>query len=421
MELDLASQPNVDKGHVLGLATNQMVASLARSLAPLSIEVSIPRAIETIRNCSLDVYPVVSGPRLVMLLSESELAEALLALPPDLQDQYRHLPLSAIVNPLLPQLAPQRVLFNSSPISEAVSVFREEPGVSVIAVLDQAGFYSGILSRSDLVAACFKTLAPPRVGGMATPLGVYLTDGIDQGGVGNFALMLAGASLSVLFASAFAFSQLLNEEALAHHIDLWGRLGILLVPIMPRYAFTFSDTLENFFPLILMMLFLRLIPVAGYHAAEHQVVHCIERGEPLVYDKVTKMPRPHPRCGTNLVAAVTLFGIYFSVCIGLLGPSTAVIPAGIMTLLTWRQVGTFLQQYFTTRKASRKQIASGIAAGEDLLAKFRQNTNRTVKLPLRIWRMGFLQMFAGVGIVAGLFWILSKIFPQLHPYLQGIS
>jgi hypothetical protein len=92
-----------------------------------------------------------------------------------------------------------------------------------------------------------------------------------------------------------------------------------------------------------------------------------------------------------------------------------------MTLLTWRQVGTFLQQYFTTRKASRKQIASGIAAGEDLLAKFRQNTNRTVKLPLRIWRMGFLQMFAGVGIVAGLFWILSKIFPQLHPYLQGIS
>jgi uncharacterized protein YqhQ len=37
------------------------------------------------------------------------------------------------------------------------------------------------------------------------------------------------------------------------------------------------------------------------------VVHAIERGEPLVLEVVRRMPRVHPRCGTNLVAGIALF------------------------------------------------------------------------------------------------------------------
>jgi uncharacterized protein YqhQ len=36
------------------------------------------------------------------------------------------------------------------------------------------------------------------------------------------------------------------------------------------------------------------------------VVHAIERGEPLLAESVRAMPRVHPRCGTNIVAAAFL-------------------------------------------------------------------------------------------------------------------
>ena len=421
MKVDLTARPVGELGLSLGLETNQMVSSLARQLAPLSIDASIPRAIETLRHSNLGAYPVVNGSRLALMLTEDELGAALLALPSDDYESYRKLPLSSVVDPLLISRQPCRFLYSMSPLSVAAELFKECPDVSVVPVLDQSGFYTGVLSRSDVLAIRFKTLAPSRVGGMATPLGVYLTDGIDAGGVGNVALMLAGATLTSLFAVAVIALHLVDNFALLHHVDVWGQLATVLMPIMPRLAMTVVDNLEELLPLIIMMLFLRPIPVAGYHAAEHQVVHCMERGEPLIYEKVVSMPRPHPRCGTNLVAAVTLIGIYFSVFSGLIDPPTAVVIAAIFTLLTWRQVGTFLQQHVTTRKASAKQIASGIAAGEDLLSKFRSNTNRRVKLPMRIWRMGFIQMFGGVAIVAGILWCIRSFVPQLQPYLQGIN
>ena len=190
---------------------------------------------------------------------------------------------------------------------------------------------------------------------------------------------------------------------------------------MPQYAASFVEDIQVLVPLFFMLLLLRVIPVAGYHAAEHQVVHCIERGEPLLPDKVASMPRPHPRCGTNLVAAISLFGVCFSIFAGLWSYSSAIVPAAIVTLLTWRQVGTFFQQYFTTRKASPKQLASGIAAGEDLLRKYRLNTNRTAKMPLRIWRMGIVQMCCGLGLAWAAFWALSFFVPALKPLLQSLN
>ncbi len=421
MKVDLTSRPDILLKANMRLATNQTVASLARPIAPLTVNTSIPRSIETLRQSSFDKYPVVSGSRLVLLLSEADLSGVLLSLPPEEQERHRLMPLSSVLDAILLNKPRPSTLSVDDPISQAFALFDLYPEQSVVGVVDGRGTYYGILSRADLLAGCFRTLAPAKVGGMATPLGVYLTDGVEYGGVGNWALVLAGALMSALFTAALLTGTWIQNFAIGHHVDLYGGAIRLLTPLMPQYAASFVEDIQVLVPLFFMLLLLRVIPVAGYHAAEHQVVHCIERGEPLLPDKVASMPRPHPRCGTNLVAAISLFGVCFSIFAGLWSYSSAIVPAAIVTLLTWRQVGTFFQQYFTTRKASPKQVASGIAAGEDLLRKYRLNTNRTAKMPLRIWRMGIVQMCCGLGLAWAAFWALSFFVPALKPLLQSLN
>ncbi len=56
-------------------------------------------------------------------------------------------------------------------------------------------------------------LPPPRLGGMATPLGVYLHDGVSGGGAGPWGLVLAGASLCSLALLAQAMMFVLLQYA----------------------------------------------------------------------------------------------------------------------------------------------------------------------------------------------------------------
>src|SRR2546423_10530097 len=64
-------------------------------------------------------------------------------------------------------------------------------------------------------------------------------------------------------------------------------------------------------PFPLFLLFVRALPLVQYHAAEHQAVHAMERGEPLDPEIVRRMPRVHPRCGTNIMAGGMVFLIVF--------------------------------------------------------------------------------------------------------------
>ena len=64
-------------------------------------------------------------------------------------------------------------------------------------VYDDARQYLGMVSRADLLAGVHQSVRPPLVGGMATPLGVWLTDGRYSGGAPNIGLFLTGLILSV--------------------------------------------------------------------------------------------------------------------------------------------------------------------------------------------------------------------------------
>jgi hypothetical protein len=256
-----------------------------------------------------------------------------------------------------------------------------------------------MLTRADLLAFFSEDVKPPRIGGMATPLGVYLMGGGHRGGVGDLALMLNGALIALIL-PALLYLQTACEAGL----EKWTGLPIrALAESAPTGLLTWMDGvyfLSLLFPYLVLMLIIRLSPVAGYHAGEHQTVWAIERGEPLTPESVARMPRPHPRCGTNLIVGLIIFQLFEQV-----NP----LLAFILTVLFWRRLGYYAQLYLTTRPATRKQIESGIKAGKEVLAKYRENPEATLQQSLmqRIWNFGLIQNIIGLGIIS---LILSAIF-----------
>ncbi|MNX62153.1 hypothetical protein D3C86_931060 [compost metagenome] len=154
---------------------------------------------------------------------------------------------------------------------------------------------------------------------------------------------------------------------------------------------------------------LRLTPLTGFHAAEHQVVHAIERGEALLPEVLARQPREHPRCGTNVIALV--FGAQ------LLWPlASQPVLAAVSALLlfaVWRRLGWMFQHFFTTKPPTERQVLSAIAAGRSLLAAYGLRPGYRASRLRRLWASGFLQMVAGFLVVLGVVQWLNLKFPQL--------
>lgn len=275
------------------------------------------------------------------------------------------------------------------------------------------------------VLAVLSRQEPPRLGGMATPLGVYLHDGVSSGGAGSWGLFLTGVTMSGLILLAQAGAHGLAREAAIHltALSLWEMrlpLGLQL----------WLSAVSPWLPLPLVFLLLRLAPMSGTHAAEHQVVHCIERTAPLVPDCVRAMPRVHPRCGTNLFVGFTLFLLMFLAvfCAAQAGGwplldavSLSAMLAGPVTLIFWRRVGGWVQQWFATRPATDAQIAGAIRAAEQVLARRRRRMEQggTLRFALgrRLWAMGFAQLLLGYLAVFGLVTLAARLWPGLAQWV----
>lgn len=57
--------------------------------------------------------------------------------------------------------------------------------------------------------------------------------------------------------------------------------------------------------------------VFQYHGAEHKSIFAYERGLPLTVEEVRKMPRLHPRCGTNFMFVVIMISILLYTMVGI--------------------------------------------------------------------------------------------------------
>ena len=306
-------------------------------------------------------------------------------------------------------------------LGEALQALRRSPLLSVPIIDPNTGLTIAVLARPEALSPP----VPPRLGGMATPLGVYLTDGVSSGGAGFWGLFLTGVIMS-LFA--------LTAQAAVHGFSLLiaADPAVLLEwqKAVPPGVRLWLSALTPWLPLPIVFGLLRLAPLSGTHAAEHQVVHCVERFRPLISENVRSMPRVHPRCGTNLFAGFTLFLLTFvsifsaTAALGwqpLDSASLGAILAAPLALFGWRRVGGWVQQWFATRPATDQQIASAIFAAEQVLARRRQRLERTEQIRFalirRLWSMGLAQIVLGYCAVLSLLTAGLTIWPSLAGWL----
>ncbi len=370
------------------------ITQLIKGAPILAPDDTVRRAVGLIRASSAGRVLVHDSGQIIGSVSEQAIA-AFLANSEDRED--------LCDAPIRPLIDSNIVLLNSGVTArEAARIFASTEA-DILPVIDNTGAYRGVLYRSDVVGMLTQNLRPPTVAGMATPLGVYLTTGSLSGGAGSLGLFLTGASLALMMVAAN-----LTVDGL---LELAGKLtginiSVLLrsVPLMQHpNLMDLPFYLSIILSVGLFFLLLRFSPLSGYHAAEHMTVHAIEAGEALTPENVQHMPRVHPRCGTNLMAAAGVFMIIADRISNQFG----VLLALVVVVVGWRTVGGWLQYFVTTSTPSRRQLANGVAAGNELLKRYQEQPRYQLFGFQRIWKLGLVQTAAGMF---AMLWILQTVF-----------
>lgn len=358
------------------------IANLIRPIKTVAPEDSIGRAVEYLRVSGLSILPVVSMGKFVGVVTEASL----------LRDAADGDPVSMLETRVGEHITDiHAAAYAWTPVAVAAEIM-DKHGMQAIPVVNEYGDYLGMVSRSDVLGDLTLTIKPTSIAGMATPLGVYLTTGVIRAGAGDLGLFLTGVSLMVMnyLALGIVFGLAWVVQA-AVSIPLWDVM-VSSSPDLPAWADTVRIVMYGL-SLPAFLLLMRLSPLSGFHAAEHQVVHAIEHGEPLKPEYVSLMPRVHPRCGTNIVAAMIIFLMVSQIA----GTEIALMITVLVLAFAWKNIGGLLQNYITTKPAGERQIASGIRAGESLLKQFRANPTYNISGWKRIWLTGMPQMMLGAA------------------------
>lgn len=343
---------------------------------------TISTAATEIRDSGLPAVGVTEGPFYVSIVTQESLTAALAsgARPEDSVARAFHHGL-----PSLPPYATGQ---------EALDFFTTQK-VGAVAIVDDGNRLMGVLTPADLWPKSDRPLAPERVGGMATPFGVYLTTGTLGAGARGFALVATG----MLMYTVLTLTQIASDYASLLTPDHW--------PL--------KSAVFGFLSVALFAAVFRLLPISGIHAAEHKVVHAIERGEPLTRESVRRMPRVHPRCGTNFAAGMSIFtAIAYSRWIP---EDIRMVLALVGTLLLWRPVGSLLQYWVTTKEPTDQHLDMGIRSGEELLKSYASGTRGQRTVFGWIWNSGLLHVMGGMFLMVGIQWLLAVVFnvPYLLP------
>ncbi len=361
------------------------VADKLQRVTPAYPDDSLLRAAELLTQGGAGVLPIVVAGEPVGVLTEERLRDALASgahwsepVARWMENAFIPVPIDAPAETAIEQL-----------------VDSSRPALGV----DPWGRYVGVVNVASLIGRPHASVSVGTIGGMATPLGVYLTNGMVRAGASDLGLALTGALLFLLFLAA---SWIVVGGA--RWVQTQFNIPLLSYYDSP-YAYTWlaSDLMGLVLrasEFVLFLLLMRLLPIAGTHAAEHMVVHAIERGEPLVLEVVRRMPRVHPRCGTNLVAGVVLFLGLANFLQGMTpevggARDLALLFALLFTVMFWRPFGELLQWLATTKPPTEQQLRNAIRAGEELLQRARPYSGSVPPFGTRLLRTGLLQILAG--------------------------
>lgn len=372
------------------------IANIARITKTVGPDDTLARAQESLRLAGVSALPVILGGRIVGMISEAAILDALVSGSPVEAAERR---VAEIMG------ADIACVHRSMSVSETAGLMSDH-GLDMIPVVDEYAMCQGIVTRADVAGALTLTMRPPMIAGMATPLGVYLTTGHLRAGASDLGLFLTGVSMMLMNLGAMA---IVNGLAwlMQRFLPSYPMLSLMNHPYWHAgYWQEIARHILTGASIPVFLLLLRLFPLSGYHGAEHQVVHTIENGEPLRPEYVRMMPRVHPRCGTNLVAGVMIFTLVAQS----FSSEVALMLAIFLLIFAGRTIGGYFQQYVTTKPASDKQIQSAIRAGERLLDLYRENpAYRVSTWRSRIWNTGMLQVIAGVAVMTYLAQLLHLL------------
>lgn len=339
--------------------------ALARVAEPVESVTSVRSAARHMVDHGLDVCPVTSDGRFIGAVSQPDLARAL----------------ADGTDPSTPVRTIARTdVLTVRPYETGAHVLRqmETLGQAWAVVVDDGGLVVGVVSPARLFNPPRRRNRPKMVGGMATPVGVYLTSGNVSGGAPWWGLVLTGALMATILVAADTATTWLQ----------------LQLPPQQRFSPVALDAL-SFLTFLLFVVALRAIPLSGTHAAEHMTVHAIERGEDLVPEVVARMPRVHPRCGTNYMAGLMLFVMVAFSPSGAPRNGASILLGLLAAFFLWKPVGSFLQHWFTTRPPTAAQVQTGIRAGEDLLANYEKAPQHVANPLQRILNSGIPYVVLG--------------------------
>ncbi|MEA2552398.1 MAG: hypothetical protein QOJ65_574 [Fimbriimonadaceae bacterium] len=354
------------------------VASMMRPIPRVWPTATVGTAAAEIRDSGLPAVAVTEGYMYVGLVTQASLAAAMAQgiQPADAVE----MAFDTTAIPLPPYAPGERAL-------EILSGGQ----TTAIPVVDDYGRLMGVVTPADLYPKRDRPPHPGMVGGMATPFGVYLTTGTIRAGASNMALVTTGM---VLFTSLMAANIIGGYAATFSFHHGWR---------IPSFAF------DAFIYLLFLGTF-RLLPLSGIHGAEHKVVHAIERGEELTRENVRRMPRVHPRCGTNFAVGASLFmGIAAAKWLIPLGDFQPFV-ALVATLIFWRPIGSLVQYWVTTKEPTDKQLDMGIRSGEELLHSYASGQTGSRSLPARIWNSGMLHVISGSVFMLGVMQAVNSLF-----------
>jgi hypothetical protein len=243
-------------------------------------------------------------------------------------------------------------------------------------------------------------VSAPRISGTAMPTGVFLSSGAYGSGAA-WELALAGFAMIVLGALSLIPTYLLLWLADQHlHLSLPSVLLQLGGPVDPVLG-ALARIGTNVLGFLVFLLVLRFTPLAGYHAAEHMTVHAVEHFGVWNWEPyVAQMPRAHRRCGSNLLAGI-LPALLIGVPLFHAGSPLFMGLAVLVAVGGWRvrhQVGFIVQNCFTTRPPTAKQLERGMAAARRVLEQWERDPAPRLPVAQVIWGRGLPQMVAGVAI-----------------------
>jgi predicted transcriptional regulator len=382
-------------------SSQMTVEMLARPCRSLDASDGLGKAVEALRQSGLSALPVVSCGRLLGMVSEGDIMRLLTreAAAGNING-LRTTPVSRAMT------GPMVAMYAGRTLEQARDLFACSD-VRVLPVVDANGVFRGVVTRADVMSALFGVTTPPRVGGLATPFGVFLTTGHVRGGASDLGLFLTGVTLVFMFLIASFVTNLvaLGLEKWLH----WPLLALSIgrnVPVNEVYAgrpAAYASFALIGLQFIVFFILLRLAPLTGTHAAEHMVVHSIEQGDELTPEQVTVRPRVHPRCGTNLMAALFIAVAGLSLIqsveryVGSIGSITLMALLLILIYLIWRGVGAGLQRFLTTKPPSRRQVEGAIRAAKELLLRYQQRPSHHASGLARLWNIGIIQV--GLGFI----------------------